>query len=166
MSPRVLADINLETLSLFIHVSAAVVGLGATFGLAVALPVALKLGEPRNFPFVHHLSHRITQRLASPALLVLLITGIFQVAHSDLYKMSDAWVSATFVILIVIGGLQGAYFMRTDRRLAAMAEQELAKGATKLSDDYLRQANREGAIGALAGLLIIIAIFLMVTKPG
>jgi hypothetical protein len=47
-----------------------------------------------------------------------------------------------------------------------MAEQELAGGATRLSEDYTRQANREGGIGALTGLLILIAIFLMVTKPG
>jgi hypothetical protein len=162
----VLAAINLETISLFLHISAVVVGLGATFALAVGFPLVLKLGEPRNFPFVHHLSHTVTQRLASPALLVVLITGIFQVAHSDAYEMSDPWVSATFLILSVIGGLQGGYFMRTDRKLAAMAEQELAGGATRLSEDYTRQANREGGIGALTGLLILIAIFLMVTKPG
>ena len=45
-------------------------------------------------------------------------------------------------------------------------DHELASGATKLSESYTRQANREGGIGALAGLLIVVAIFLMVTKPG
>jgi hypothetical protein len=35
-----------------------------------------------------------------------------------------------------------------------------------LSADYQRQAQREGGIGALAGLLIIVAVFLMVVKPG
>jgi uncharacterized membrane protein len=162
----VFAAINLETISLFLHVSAAVIGLGATFALAVALPVALKLGEPHNYPYVHHLSRQVTRRLASPALLVILITGIFQVAHTDAFSMSDPWIGITFLILIVLGGLQGAYFQRTDRKLAAMAERELAAGSTKLSDDYMREANREGAMGALSGLLILIAIFLMVTKPG
>jgi uncharacterized membrane protein len=162
----VLASVKLETISLFLHISATVVGLGATFALAVGFPLALKLGEPRNFPYVHHLSRTVTQRLASPALLLILITGIFQVAHSDAFAMSDPWVGATFLILIVIGGLQGGYFMRTDRKLAAMAEQELAGGAAKLSEDYTRQANREGGMGALTGLLILVAIFLMVTKPG
>jgi uncharacterized membrane protein len=162
----VLAAINLETISLFLHVSAVVVGLGSTFALAVGFPLAVKLGEPRHLPFVHHLSRAVTQRLASPALLLILITGIFQVAHTDRFEMSDPWVGATFVIVIILGGLQGAYFMGTDRKLAAMAERELAGGATKLSDDYTRQANREGGIGALAGLLILVAVFLMVTKPG
>jgi uncharacterized membrane protein len=160
----VLALINLQTLSVFLHVTAAVVGFGATFALAVAFPLALQL-DARYLPYVHHLSRRVNQRLASPALLVVLITGIFQTIHADL-SMGDPWISATFVIVIVLGGLQGAYFIPTDRRLAAMAEKELAGGATSLSAEYQRQAQREGGIGALAGLLIVAAVFLMVTKPG
>ena len=62
--------------------------------------------------------------------------------------------------------MQGSYFIPTDKKLAAMAEKELADGATALSADYQRQAQREGGIGALAGLLIIVAVFLMVVKPG
>jgi hypothetical protein len=34
------------------------------------------------------------------------------------------------------------------------------------SDEYMRQARVEGIVGAITGLLIIAAIFLMVTKPG
>ena len=60
------------------------------------------------------------------------------------WSFGDPWISATFVIVIALGALQGAYFTRTDRRLAAMAEKELAAGATTLSDDYQRQAQREG----------------------
>ena len=161
-----LATINLETLSLFLHISAAVVGLGATFALSVGFPLALKLAEPRYLPYVHHLSRTVLQRLASPALVVILATGIFQVAHSNAFAMSDAWIGPVFLIVIVLGGLQGAYFIPTDRKLAAMAEKELAGGATTLSADYTKQANREGGIGALAGFLILLAIFLMVTKPG
>ena len=96
---------------------------------------------------------------------MILITGIWQSIDGD-FSMGDPWISATFVIVIVLGGLQGAYFTKTDRKLAKLAEDELAGGATKLSDSYMRQANREGAIGALAGLLIVAALFLMVTKPG
>jgi uncharacterized membrane protein len=161
----VLAAINLHSILVFIHVTAAVVGLGATFALAVAFPLAIRLGEPRYFPYVHHISLEVTRKLASPALAVILVTGIWQAIDGD-FSMGDPWISATFVIVIVLGGLQGAYFTKTDRKLAKLAEDELAGGATKLSDSYMRQANREGTMGALAGLLIIVALFLMVTKPG
>ena len=158
-----LADISLYTISLWIHISSAVVGLGATFALAVGFPLALQL-DARYLPYVHHLSMRINQRLASPALLLLLVTGIYQGAH--IHQMGKFWIGATFVIVIVLGGLQGAYFIPTDRKLAALAEKELAGGATTLSADYQRQAQREGGIGALAGVLILLAVFLMTTKLG
>ena len=163
MSAPVLADFSLYNLSLWLHISSAVVGLGATFALAVGFPLALRLG-PQNMPFVHHLSLEVTRKLASPALLVLIITGIYQ--GVKIHSMDKPWLGITFVIAIVLGGLQGAYFSPTDKRLAAMAEQELADGATTLSEDYQRQAQREGTMGAVAGGLIILAVLLMVTKPG
>jgi hypothetical protein len=159
----VLADFSLYNLSLWLHISSAVVGLGATFALAVGFPLALRLG-PRYMPFVHHLSSEVTRKLASPALLLLIITGVYQ--GVDAKVMDEPWLGITFVIAIVLGGLQGAYFVPTDKKLAAMAEKELADGATTLSDDYQRQAQREGTMGAVAGFLIILAVFLMVTKPG
>jgi uncharacterized membrane protein len=157
------AVFNLYSISLWLHISAAVVGLGATFALSVGFPLALKL-DPRYLPFVHHLSLNINRKLASPALLVLVITGIYQAVDAD--SMDQPWVGATLLISIVLGGLQGSYFIPTDKKLAALAEKELAGGATTLSEDYQRRAQREGGIGALAGFLIILAVFLMVTKPG
>ena len=50
-----------------------------------------------------------------------------------------------------------------------MVERELAAaagGETTLSDHYQRGARREGIVGAVMGVLIVVAIFLMVTKPG
>jgi hypothetical protein len=159
----VLADFSLYNISLWLHISSAVVGLGATFALAVGFPLALRL-DAKYLPFVHHLSKEVIRKLASPALLLLIVTGIYQGVDSD--TMDEPWVGITFVIAIVLGGMQGAYFVPTDKKLAAMAEKELADGATTLSEDYRRQAQREGGIGALAGLLIIVAVFLMVVKPG
>jgi uncharacterized membrane protein len=161
----VLAAINLHSILVFIHVTAAVVGLGATFALSVAFPLALRLGEPRYLPYVHYMSLEVTRKLASPALLAILITGVWQALDGDI-SLGEPWISAAFVIVIVLGAMQGAYFTKTDRKLAKLAEDELASGATKLSESYMRQANREGAMGALAGLLIVLALFLMVTKPG
>ena len=158
-----LAVFNLYSISLWLHITAAVVGLGATFALAVGFPLALKL-DARYLPFVHHLSLNVNRKLASPALLVLIVTGIYQGVDSD--TMDQPWIGLTFLIALILGGMQGGYFVPTDKKLAAMAEKELAEGATTLSEDYQRQAQREGGIGTVAGILIIIAVFLMVTKPG
>jgi hypothetical protein len=154
---------TLYNISLWLHITAAVVGLGATFALSVGYPLALKL-DARYMPFVHHLSLNIIRKLASPALLVLIVTGIYQALDSE--TMDEPWTGGTLLIALILGGMQGAYFVPTDKKLAAMAEQELAGGATKLSDDYLRQVQREGTWGAVSGFLIVLAVFLMTVKPG
>ena len=123
-----LAAINLHSILVFIHVTAAFVGLGATFALAVAFPLAIRLGEPRNFPYVHELSLEVTRKLANPALVLILITGIWQALDADI-SLGEPWISGAFVIVIVIGGLQGMYFIPTDRKLAKLAADEIAGGA-------------------------------------
>ena len=84
---QVLAVFTLYSISLWLHISAAIVGLGATFALAVGFPLALKL-DARYLPFVHHLSLDVNRKLASPALLVLIITGIYQAIDGDSHRTS------------------------------------------------------------------------------
>ncbi len=56
---------SLFDLSLFVHITAVVVGLGATFAEALAFPVAMKVG-PRHLPYVHQLQLAINQRSPPP----------------------------------------------------------------------------------------------------
>jgi hypothetical protein len=148
--------------SVWLHVSAVVVGFGATFAESVTFPVAMKMSV-RHLPFVHRLGITINQRLATPALVLIVITGIYQTA--DRWEFSQFWISATFLIAIILGGLNGAYFIPGERRLLAQIETELAETGEP-SPDYLRKARRMGMVGALAGVLVLLAVFLMVTKLG
>jgi hypothetical protein len=156
------ADIQFYDISVFVHVAAVVVGFGATFAEAIMFPVAMKTGK-QHLPYVHRLQLAINQRMATPALALIIITGIYQTA--DRWEFSDFWISATFLIALILGGLNGAYFIPSDRKLAPLVERDLAAGGEP-SEAYLAQAKRQGNVGALAGVLVLIAIFLMVTKPG
>jgi hypothetical protein len=130
-------------------------------------PVALKVGT-RHLPYVHRLQLAINQWLAGPALLIVLLTGLYQVTDADL-DFGDFWISGALAIVIAIGALIGAYFIPADRRLGPMAEREIAAGGggeVELSDEYQRGARTEGIVGSITGVLIIVAIYLMVTKPG
>lgn len=156
-----MAAITAYSVSVWIHITAVVVGFGATFALAVMFPVAMSM-DPRHLPYVHRVGIVINRYLANPALLVIVATGTYQVLKGN-WDFGDFWISATLVIVIVLGGLLGSYFIPTDKKLLAMAERDLAGDG--LSDEYQRLAKREGQVGALAGLLIVAAIFLMVVKP-
>ena len=155
--------ISLYDLSVWVHISAVVVGFGATFAEALAFPVAMKL-SPRHLPYVHALQLAINRMLASPALLVIIVTGIYQVDKGG-YSMGDAWISATFAIAIVLGGLAGAVFGPTEKKLLALAQRDLEQGQ-KPSDAYEREAIKLARFGGLGLLLVTAALFLMITKPG
>jgi hypothetical protein len=157
--------------SLFLHVTAVVVGFGATFAESIMFPVAMTL-DKRHLPYVHRLQRAINQWFASPALLVILATGFYQVSDRDL-ELGDFWLSGTLTIVIVLSAILGGYFIPEDRKLQAMAERDIAasggasgEGEIVMSEEYQRRARREGIVGGITGLLIVIAIYLMVAKPG
>ena len=153
--------------SLFLHITAVVAGLGATFAESVMFPVAMKL-SPRHLPYVHRLQLTLNQFFAIPALLVVLATGFYQVSDRD-WEFGDFWLSGTFAIVIVIAVVNIFYFIPADRRLGPMVEREIAAagdGEIVLSDQYRRQSAIEGVAGSIIGILLVVAIYLMVTKPG
>jgi Predicted integral membrane protein (DUF2269) len=153
--------------SLFLHITAVMVGFGATFAESIMFPVALKL-SPRHLPYVHRLQLAINQWFATPALVVVLATGFYQVSEGD-WDLGDFWISGTLAIVIVIGALLGAYFIPADRRLGPMIEREIADagpGEVVPSPEYRRQSMMEGVVGTIVGVLLVVAVYLMVTKPG
>ena len=162
------AAVTSYNLSIFLHVTAVVVGMGATFAESVTFPVAM-MTDKRHLPYVHRLQRAVNQWLTTPALVVVIATGFYQVSKGN-WSFGDFWISGSFGIVIVIGGILGAYFIPEDRKLQAMAERDLgsapAAGEIAMSDEYMRRSRMEGIVGAVTGLLVVAAIFLMVTKPG
>jgi uncharacterized membrane protein len=153
--------------SLFIHITAAIIGLGVTFAEGLTYPVAMRL-NPRFLPFKHRLQLAINVLLAAPALVVVLATGLYQVDELG-YELGDFWLSGALAIVLVLALMLGAYFIPEDRRLQAMVERDIeasGSGEVALSDQYLRRVRLEATMGTIADLLVIAAVYLMVTKPG
>jgi uncharacterized membrane protein len=158
---------SLYEIALFIHITAVVLGFGATFAEAVLFPVAIGM-DPRYLPYVHRVQMVINKYLASPAILIILLTGVYQVIEGN-WDFGSFWISASFLVIFILGAVQGAYFIPEDRKLEAMVSREIAAAGTgpvELSDEYLSRSRREGMLGGLAGLLIVGTILLMVWKPG
>jgi uncharacterized membrane protein len=156
-----LAVTSLE-FSIFLHITAAVVGFGTTFAESIVFPVAMKL-DKRHLPYVHRLQRVINTWFALPALVVVLATGFYQVDKLD-FSLGDAWLSISLALVALIAVANLAYFIPEDRKLEVLVAGDLEGG--ELSDDYNRRAKREGLVGALTGVALIVIIFLMVTKPG
>jgi uncharacterized membrane protein len=154
-------------ISLFIHITAAIVGLGAPFVEALTYPVAMRL-NPRFLPFKHRLQVTINVFLALPALVVLLATGLWQVDELG-YELGEFWLVGALAIVGALALMLAAYFIPEDRRLERMVARDIeasGSGDVVLSAEYRRRVRLEAAVGTVADLLVVAAVYLMVTKPG
>ena len=157
-------------LSLFLHITAVVVGFGSTFAEAVMFPVAMKMGS-RFLPYVHRLQLVLNQFFATPAILIVLATGLYQVEEGN-WQYGDLWVTGTLVILGLVAVINVAFFIPVDRKLLPMIEKAVADSGgrdlklSELPPEYQRWGRLEGALGGVTGVLLIAAIYMMVTKPG
>src|SRR3954447_9785477 len=162
------AEISFYSVVLFIHITAVVLAFGVTFTYPLMFAVARK-SHPRHLPFFHRMQHVIGQRMIAPIGGVILLAGIY-LAIKGPYDFGDPWIGITLLILILLLAAGGAYFSPRERRMGELAGRDIAaapaQGAVTFSPEYealFRQVRTATLIG---NALVLIAIFLMVTKPG
>ncbi len=148
---------------LAIHIVAVV----AAFGVLFVYPLLGMLGvrlEPRARPWFHRFQWGVHMRVQAPALVVVVLAGIY--LASDLHQWSHFYVGWGLAASLVIGGIGGAYISPREKRLAELAERELAAapaaGAAPApgagdsfawSQEY-RAAERQAALARLLQLVL------------
>ena len=156
--------------SVFLHITAVVLGFGSTFSESVMFPVAMKMSA-RNLPYVHRLQLVLNQFFAIPAAIVVAATGIYQVDKGG-WEYGDFWLSGTITLLVDIFLINIFFFIPTDRRLLPVIQKAIADAGDRelalrdLPPEYQRWGRAEGIVGSIVGLLLIAAIYFMTTKPG
>lgn len=143
---------------LTVHILAVVVAFGVVFSCPL-LDAWFRSAVPGNVARLHELHIQLAQRVITPAMVVVLLAGLY-LAFQDPWSLGDPWISATFAILFFLFGLTGGVLMPADRRLMELAERDAT------SAEYEAARKKADAFGGLALLLVIVAIFLMVGKPG
>src|SRR4051794_11982983 len=149
---------------LALHIAAVVVAFGVTFAYPVIYAVAAK--HPRHLPFTYRLEYAIGRRLITPGLLVVILAGAYLASKEDAWD--EPWVIVPLVIAIVIGALGGVLFSPTERKIIEVAERDVAAaagGEVTFSAEHDRLARRLQVGGAISSLLVLVAIYFMVTKP-
>lgn len=147
---------------LFVHILAVVLAFGVTFTYPL-LDAHMRRTSPGDLVALHHMQVFLTRSLITPMMVVVLAAGLYLAL--DRWELGDGWISATLAILIVLFGLVGAVFTPLEKRLAQLAARD-AQAAGVRSAEYEREAKKLAMFGSLAGLLILVAIFLMTVKPG
>jgi len=156
-----LATVTDYSVGLFLHILAVVLAFGPTFGYGIFFSVAPQY--PRATPAILSGIQRCDRYLVNPGMIVLLLAGIYLLAEGP-WEASEAFVSVGFLAIVVLFGLQHAFFQPQTRKAKALAERDLEAGDT-LSAEFEAVSQRLGQVGMLAGLIVVVTIFFMVAKP-
>ena len=148
-------------IALFLHILAVVLAFGPTFGYALFFSVTPQY--PRATPAIMAGIQKVDRYLVNPGMIVLLLAGIYLLADGP-WEASDAFISVGFLAIIVLFGLQHAFFQPQVRKAKELAERDLKAGDT-LSDEFVALGDRIGKVGTLAGLIVVVTIFFMAYKP-
>jgi Predicted integral membrane protein (DUF2269) len=164
----VLAEISFYNFVLFVHITSVVIAFGVAFTYPLVFSVARR-SHRRHIPFFHSIEAVIGQRVIGPFATLVLLAGIY-LAIQGPYDFSDPWIGATLLILIVIMGVAGGYLGPREKRLTELSQRDVdaspADGEVSFSAEYEALYARVHAFTwAILGL-VLVAIFLMATKPG
>jgi uncharacterized membrane protein len=146
-----IAAIRFYDVVVWVHVLAVVVAFGVVFAYPVLAGSLARAGALQAF---HATETKLWSRVVTPAMVVVLIAGIYLASDADVW--SEAWVSGSLVGLILLFAIAGIA-TGWERRAA-----ELAPAGGAAYEDVARRLR--GAAGAAMGLVVIV-LFLMIVKP-
>jgi uncharacterized membrane protein len=148
-------------IGLFLHILAVVLAFGPTFGYAFFFSVTTQF--PRATPAILAGIQKTDRYLVNPGMIVLLLAGIYLLADGP-WEAGDAFISVGFLAIVVLFGLQHAFFGPQVRKAKELAERDLESGDA-LSEEFVAVGDRIGKVGTLAGLIVAVTIFFMAYKP-
>lgn len=148
-------------IALFLHILAVVLAFGPTFGYGFFMAATAKF--PRSTPAILAGIEKIDRYLVTPGMVVLLLAGIYLLSDGP-WDASNAFISVGFLAIIVLFGLQHAFFRPNTKRARELAERDL-KADDELSPEYVAISERLGKVGGIAGLIVVVTVFFMTYKP-
>ena len=161
-----LANISFYSFVLFIHIAAVVVAFGVTFTYALVFSVTRK-GYERHLPYLHHVQAVVGQRIIGPIGGLILLAGLY-LAIDGPYDFSEPWVGIGLLVIVALLATGGAYFGPREQRLSELAARDVEaspEGAVSFSAEYEQLFRQVRTVILVANALILLVIFLMVTKP-
>jgi hypothetical protein len=142
-----------------------------TFAYPVMYAVGVRT-EPRSMPGVHRIQDAVGKRVISPFLGLALLAGIY--LASKLHVWGDFYVQWGLGAIILVGALGGAFFAPRERRLAELAERDIA-AADQTSPgernvvfgaEYKALRQQVLAVGLFANVLVLLTIYFMTAQTG
>jgi len=157
----VLGDITGYSVGVFIHILAVVLAFGPTFAYGLIFSVMPK--HPRSAPAFFEAIRRVDTYLVNPGMIVVLLAGIYVMSEGN-WDGGEAFIAVGFLAILILFGLQHAFFRPQGRKAQGLAERDLEDGDS-FSEEFEEISRRLSTVGSIAGLIVVVTIFFMTVKP-
>lgn len=151
---------------LWLHISGVVLAFGPTFALGLYMALAQRK-HPRALPAFLEGSILVQRTLLTAGGVLVLVSGLY--LAGDRWSLSDFFVTWGIVAIVVLMGMVHGFFIPNDTGTKQSAEQDIEAagptGEVTFSEKTTALAMRSARLGPVAGLLIIVTIYVMTAKP-
>ncbi len=153
---------------LFLHVAGAVVAFGPSFAFLFLGPMAAS--EPAHRNFALRFQHRVATRLMLPLAVFQGVTGLLIVWRVGFALLQRNWLILAIVLYIVALAIAFGVLLPALRKLipatGAAQPAPSAEGAPAGPPPHILATIRRARLGGMTNaVLILVIVFLMVTKP-
>lgn len=158
--------VTFYTFVLAVHIASIVIAFGVTFAYPVMYAVGVR-AEPRSMPGLHRIQDAVGKRVISPFMGLALLAGIY--LASKLHTWSDFYVQWGIAVIVIVGALGGAFFAPRERRLAELAEHDVAaagEGQVTFGEEYKALRQQLFMVNLGVSVAILLTIFFMVAQTG
>ena len=160
---------------LVLHLVTAIVGFGGTAIAGIYGAKAARRGG-REGQAIAETTMDVTEHWAEWFIYAVPVLGILLILLSeDVWKFSQAWISLSFLLYIVVLGIVHAVHKPNIRRMNALGAELTAGGAPAGGAgggpppqvaELERRGRLAGLLGGVLNLIWVVIVFLMVWKPG
>jgi len=150
----------------WLHVSSVVVAFGPTFAFGIYIALAQRK-YPRAMPAVLETQITISRSMVTIGGILILITGFYLAGKT--WEMSDFFVIWGLLATIALLGLVHAFFIPNDSRALRAAKRDIEAagptGEVEFGGEFNQNSGRSARMGPVAGLIVILTIYVMAAKP-
>jgi hypothetical protein len=151
----IVAEVQFYDVVVFFHILAVVLAFGPTFAYGAFFAAAGKT-NPAALPTIGRVVvswSRVATRLG---ILVILITGLYLV--DDRWDFADFFASWGIIASLILFAMSQWYFIPSTERFVEAAE-------AGRQDEVQELAAQQAKVGPIAGILVILTIYVMTAKP-
>ena len=145
-------------LAKFVHVLLAIVAVGFNASYSIWLARAATAPQATQSHVLRTIKF-LDDRFANPAYVLLLVSGLFMVVNAGI-PFSRFWIAGAMGLWLVLMFVGAGVYTPTLRDQIRVLE-----AAGPESEEYRRLSARGRNVGIVLAIVVVIIVFLMVTKP-